>query len=196
METVWLWLYLIGFALFHSFLLHPPVLAWIRAQSPKLFSVHRLLYNKISSLALLALPWLFPEQLKVVYQLSAPWFWLAAGLSLFGACLIFWVIAVQFDLFHFLGYRHLAQPNLGPVSDQPLVTRGVFAWCRHPLYFGLILALWSLPVQWRLTLHLAVFSSLYCFIGSFFEEARLLDKFGDAYRNYQKSTPRLIPFLF
>jgi protein-S-isoprenylcysteine O-methyltransferase Ste14 len=33
----------------------------------------------------------------------------------------------------------------------------------------------------------------YFYIGSVLEEKRLIEKFGEAYTNYQKSVPRIIP---
>jgi protein-S-isoprenylcysteine O-methyltransferase Ste14 len=35
--------------------------------------------------------------------------------------------------------------------------------------------------------------TLYIYIGSIFEERRLIAEFGEAYREYQRSVPRLIP---
>jgi protein-S-isoprenylcysteine O-methyltransferase Ste14 len=35
--------------------------------------------------------------------------------------------------------------------------------------------------------------TLYLYIGSVFEEQRLVDEFGDNYINYQQDVPRLIP---
>ena len=34
---------------------------------------------------------------------------------------------------------------------------------------------------------------MYFYIGSVFEEKRLIEKFGEAYIRYQKSAPRIIP---
>jgi len=42
---------------------------------------------------------------------------------------------------------------------------------------------------------LALFGALsvYLYVGTFFEERRLVHEFGDAYREYQRQVPRLIP---
>ena len=54
-----------------------------------------------------------------------------------------------------------------------------------------IMALWP-----QMTANLAAFfavSTAYFYLGSIPEEDKLIDEFGDAYRRYQQSVPRLIP---
>jgi protein-S-isoprenylcysteine O-methyltransferase Ste14 len=34
---------------------------------------------------------------------------------------------------------------------------------------------------------------LYFYVGTFLEERRLVNKFGDAYRDYRKKVPRMLP---
>ena len=81
-------------------------------------------------------------------------------------------------------------------ENHQFVQSGPFRWMRHPTYFSMILellsgglilgawfSLWIIPVlflpvlAWRLKL----------------EEKALVEKFGDAYRIYQRTTPALLP---
>jgi len=73
------------------------------------------------------------------------------------------------------------------------VVRGPYQWVRHPLYLFMILMIWSCP---DLTTDRLLFNGLWTVwivIGSIFEERDLVLEFGDAYREYQRKVPMLIP---
>ena len=78
---------------------------------------------------------------------------------------------------------------------ETLVTRGPYHYVRHPIYLGafvFIIAQALLAANWFLLLPaLAVVTLFYMQIGK--EEAMLIDRFGDEYREYMKRTPRFIP---
>jgi methanethiol S-methyltransferase len=79
-------------------------------------------------------------------------------------------------------------------ASQPFVVRGPYLWVRHPLYFFLILMIWSYPVLTVDRLLFNVLWTVWVCVGTFFEEADLLLDFGEAYRDYQRKVPRLIPW--
>ena len=67
---------------------------------------------------------------------------------------------------------------------------------RHPLYTAGLLFLWLTPGMSLNSLTLYIASSLYILVGAYFEERKLLREFGQAYAEYQKQTPMIIPRLF
>src|SRR5690348_15860070 len=79
---------------------------------------------------------------------------------------------------------------------QRLVTYGVFAWVRNPLYLGNFL-IWTgftviSGVYWFLPLAIVIFAIEYSLIMRY-EEGRLESIFGAEYLAYKQSTPRWIP---
>ena len=87
-------------------------------------------------------------------------------------------------------------PSLSGVrKDAFLVSTGPYAIIRHPIYLGafVFLAALSLVAANLLILlpAIALLALLYTQIGG--EEATLIEKFGDEYREYMKRTPRFIP---
>jgi protein-S-isoprenylcysteine O-methyltransferase Ste14 len=74
-----------------------------------------------------------------------------------------------------------------------LVTRGLYCWMRHPLYTGGLLFIWFTPLMTRNLLALIVGLTLYLILGAFLEERRLLHEFGEAYAEYRRCVPMLIP---
>jgi protein-S-isoprenylcysteine O-methyltransferase Ste14 len=74
-----------------------------------------------------------------------------------------------------------------------MVTDGIFAWLRNPMYVGLIMGLAGLSVllasDWTLVMTVVVAPVLH--FGVVKREERYLEaKFGDAYRGYKARVPR------
>ncbi len=84
-------------------------------------------------------------------------------------------------------------------DNHQLVTSGVYARIRHPMYTALFvygIAQAILIPNWLAgPSFLVAFTLLYCFrIGK--EEEMMRERFGALYREYMASTKRLVPFLF
>jgi protein-S-isoprenylcysteine O-methyltransferase Ste14 len=83
----------------------------------------------------------------------------------------------------------------GVKKDAVLVTTGLYGFVRHPIYSGafIFLAALTLVAANLLILlpTLALVTLLYASLDE--EEAMLIDRFGDEYREYMKRTPRFIP---
>jgi protein-S-isoprenylcysteine O-methyltransferase Ste14 len=77
-----------------------------------------------------------------------------------------------------------------------LVTGGPYAFVRHPIYSGIILAMLGtaigLSIIWVLPLIVFVPYSIYCALR---EEQFMCQQFGEAYRAYMRRTKMLVPFL-
>ena len=87
----------------------------------------------------------------------------------------------------------LLNPDLG---DHPgMIERGLYRYVRHPLYTLSILFIWLTPVLTWNALALNIGVTLYMVIGSYFEERKLLDAFGEEYAGYRQRTPMLVPGL-
>jgi protein-S-isoprenylcysteine O-methyltransferase Ste14 len=69
----------------------------------------------------------------------------------------------------------------------------MYRWVRHPLYFWGLVFIWLMPQMTVNRLALFAVFSVYLYVGTFFEERRLVEEFGDDYREYQRRVPRLIP---
>lgn len=80
-------------------------------------------------------------------------------------------------------------------EEHTLVTHGPYKWVRHPLYsvsfllfsgFSLLAANWFIPLTMLGTL-------VVLFLRTPIEEAKLIDRFGDEYRQYMRETGRYFP---
>jgi protein-S-isoprenylcysteine O-methyltransferase Ste14 len=84
-------------------------------------------------------------------------------------------------------------------KEHRMVTRGIYAWLRHPMYAAFWL--WALSQALLLPNWIAGISGLVGFGTLFFcrvghEERMMLETFGEEYRDYMARTKRLIPGVY
>jgi protein-S-isoprenylcysteine O-methyltransferase Ste14 len=175
---------LLLFSLVHTGLAHDAV----RVRLQRLLQLDarrfRFAYNLVSAL-LLAGAFLASRGDFPILWRSSGW----VRVLLYGiqaAALVGLVAALRtFDLRAFAGLRH-AEPAVP-------TTTGVFRICRHPLYLFTCVFFSAWPTMDLRMLIVAVWLWLYAWIGSIFEERKLIARFGDAYRDYQRRHARLLP---
>jgi len=69
----------------------------------------------------------------------------------------------------------------------------LYRYVRHPLYLGLLLGFWAVPLMTVGRLLFAFGFSAYILIGVQFEERDLLQQFGERYRRYREQVGMLLP---
>ncbi len=94
--------------------------------------------------------------------------------------------------------RTLYTVRLSVQAGHRLVTTGPYRLVRHPGYFGFLLALPGMGLALGSVAVLAFTFGIAAWLVVRIrdEEAMLVVQFGDAYRDYQRRTKRLIPFLY
>jgi protein-S-isoprenylcysteine O-methyltransferase Ste14 len=87
--------------------------------------------------------------------------------------------------------------TFGLKEGHELVTDGPYAVTRHPIYTGILLAILGSALTWNstLTLILAALLAVPFFLHTVYEESLFEHHFGEAYFEYQKRVPRLVPFV-
>ena len=115
-------------------------------------------------------------------------------MQILGAGLLLWT---PWDLKEFIGLRQWERQRKGEEEAQGrnerLFTGKGYGLVRHPLYLGCSLLLAFHPVQTRNSAATAAAVVAYFYIGTFFEERRMVRKFGEAYREYQRRvSPRTL----
>jgi protein-S-isoprenylcysteine O-methyltransferase len=82
-------------------------------------------------------------------------------------------------------------------ENHQLVKDGPFRFMRHPTYFSMILELLSAGVILGAVYTVAVVFLVFIpalYLRLKLEEFALVEKFGDAYKNYQRTTPAIFPY--
>ena len=189
--------YVTFYAAVHSWLASQRVKDWARRVfGPETDCWYRLAFNVVVSVQLIPLlvllVWL-PD--RPLYTLPPPWGWLAflgQVAAFVGIGYGIWLT----DAWHFLGLRQMIERTTDRCRRRcpPLVIFGLYRWVRHPLYFLGLVFIWLTPQMTVNRLSLFAALSVYLYVGTFFEERRLIAEFGPPYREYQRQVPRLFPY--
>ncbi len=202
LNAVLIFVTLMAFGVVHSLLASHPA----KRFAQRLIGVnvaaatYRLVYNVLALATILpALYLVFRLPDRELYRFSAPWDSVVLGLQVLAVAGLIYSV-YQMDVWFFLGLRQLGEPprlgirySIDSTSTSQLVTNGLHRFVRHPLYTTSLIVLYltsPLSLNW---LAFAISCNVYFFIGSIFEEHKLLREFGDAYRAYQQRVPRLLP---
>lgn len=184
-----------GWALYfalHSLLASEAVKRWVARRAPAAAPWYRVWYNGIALLLFVPLLW-------YTFHQPADRLHASRGLAITGALLagigagLLKKAFSHYNVGEFLGWQRAA------ATEEPLITSGLNARVRHPLYLAtavFIAGLWLLyPTAALLAVVLA--AALYLPIGIYLEEKKLLRQYGQAYRDYQQRvTHRLIPGIW
>ncbi len=169
---------------------------WAKALARQLLGptadrLYRLLYNLIGGLSFLPVLAVVAWQPgTTLYTIPLPWSAVAVALQALALALIL-IGLLQTGITGFLGLRQLLQPALEEPAK--LEVSGLYRWVRHPLYTAGLIFIWLSPIMTTSSLALTVGLTAYIYIGSIFEERRLVTEFGQAYLDYQRRVPRLLP---
>lgn len=183
------------FGLQHSIMARAPVKQWLSRAVPR--RVERSTYVLSTSLALGLLFWQWRALPATIWQLrSQPWVtsvWVSYGAG--------WALAVaatfMIDHGQFLGLRQAGWFTGRPPSPESLSVsrRWLYAWVRHPMMVGLLIAFWATPDMTAGHLLFALAASGYIAVGVHFEERDLRRHLGTAYDDYAQRVPRFVPGL-
>jgi protein-S-isoprenylcysteine O-methyltransferase Ste14 len=105
------------------------------------------------------------------------------------------LIPLEFWMFRSIGGG--ITPTVATRADHRLVTHGPYRWVRHPLYSigtGIFLAQSIINANWFVAI-LSVIALKLILMRLPKEEAQLIARFGDDYREYMQRTGRLLPRL-
>jgi protein-S-isoprenylcysteine O-methyltransferase Ste14 len=166
-----------------------------RLLHPLFGRAYRLSYNLFSALhigLILICGQLFLAENSASFDLSA-WMDTLITSSRWLGIVIILAALTQYDLGLFGGLRQLRQSSIPVDGDEPLHLSGMHRYIRHPIYLGAYLYLWGGGVD-EFGLQTAFWGSVYLYIGSWFEERKLIARYGQSYIKYREKVPAIFPF--
>jgi len=187
LAAVWL-----GYFALHSLLASLAVKRWVARNRPRWMPAYRLFYN-LAAILLLLPPLAMTLALRgePLWQWSGPWRWISAALTL--AALFGFVRSLRhYDSAEFLGLRQWRHRERNVEDQEHFHISPLHRYVRHPWYsLGLVLV-WSQDMD-PAFLTSAIAITLYFAAGSWLEERKLMIYHGEAYREYRRRVPGLIP---
>ena len=186
---------LIQFPVAHSLLLSKRGRSFLTKLAPRKFGdhLHVTTYVIVASLQVLALFLLWTPTGVTWWEASGAMLWLltalyAASWFLLGKAIFDAGFTLQTGS---LGWWAVYRNRRPAYPGMP--TQGLFTLCRQPIYLAFACTLWTVPVWTPDQLLIATVLTAYCVIGPLFKEARSASLFGEAFADYRKIHPYLIP---
>ena len=180
------------FAIQHSVMARQGFKRWWTRIVPA--SVERSTYVLSTSLVLLILYWQWQPIPVPVWTVQDP----IAAAAINGIFWLGWVVLVAstFMLNHFelFGLSQVFARLFGKrLSEAKFRTPSLYRHVRHPIYLGVLLAVWATPAMTAGHLLFALVITGYILIGIQLEEHDLIQQFGDQYRRYRQHAAMLVP---
>jgi len=94
--------------------------------------------------------------------------------------------------------RHAGKPTDALEATTQLVQSGIYRFIRHPLYASLLALAWGIFFKSPSLLDgcIATVTTAFLYATARADEAECLDRFGDEYAGYMKTTRMFIPHVF
>lgn len=192
---------IILFAVFgytHSLLASEKIKIHFKKVFGDLIAFYRLLYNLLTVVSLYIIYLISPKPHIKIYDLQNPFdlvILIPQFLSLAGIIWAFKYICFK----EFIGLDQInrfLQKNYTTELDENFTLRieGPYKYSRHPIYFFSITFLLFRPTMDLFYLTFFLCTVVYFYIGSYFEEKKLVRQFGVLYEDYRKEVPRIIPY--
>ena len=163
-----------------------------------LIAFYRLLYNLLAVVSLYIIYLILPKPHIKIYDLQYPFdlvILIPQFLSLAGIIWAFKYICFK----EFIGLDQInrfIEKNYTTELDEDFTLRieGPYRYSRHPVYFFSVTFLLFRPTMDLFYLTFLLCTVVYFYIGSYFEEKKLVRQFGELYEDYRKEVPRIIPY--
>ena len=176
----------------HSGTIRPSFRAWLSCAVPPHYQPAA--YAIASGTVLAAVVLLWQSSQKVLIDIQGPLELLFRTISLLAIVGLVWGVRAlkTFDPF---GQGSITARLHGKQERPPhLVLRGPYFWVRHPLYFFMLVLIWSAPDVNSDRLLLNMLWTSWIVYGSYLEERDLFAEFGERYHRYQRTVPMLLPW--
>lgn len=185
----------VGFVIYftlHSLLASLTLKRIIARHWPGFMPAYRLTYNILAVVLFLPLLWLAQQNPgPLLWQWQGDWAVLANGLALAAIISFFWSLK-SYDNGVFIGWRQWKNRLLDTDDPGQLSISTQHRFVRHPWYFFGLVILWTRDINLSQLLTYGLIT-LYLVIGSRLEERKLIELYGEAYKQYRERVPGLLP---
>lgn len=182
----------ICYGILHSLLASSGFKQLLKKRFGEKFVSYRLFYTFFAATGLIAII-LFQASISLLALFKPNAAVRISGQLIAVAGLAIMIVCIKKYFMQTSGLRWLIESN----STDKLMITGIHRFVRHPLYLGTFIFIWGC---WLIAPSLSLLISnfiitAYTLIGIQFEEKKLVTEFGEAYKEYRKKVPMIIPRL-
>jgi protein-S-isoprenylcysteine O-methyltransferase Ste14 len=187
------------YAWIHTVLASTRVKESIKKNFGNRIAFYRLGYNLFAIVSLFLIYELSPKPHVIIYDLPKPYDVLILIPQFTALIGIFWSFK-YICIREFIGINQIERYIQKRYSsdldeDLTLTIGGPYKYSRHPIYFFSIMFLLFRPTMDLFYLTFFLLIVAYFYIGSYYEEKKMVKSFGEIYTNYQKSVSQIFPSI-
>ena len=155
--------------------------------------VERSTFVLVTCAILITMFWQWRHLPGTLWELSGPAAWFVQGVSFLGWGIVL-VSTFLIDHFELFGLKQVVRYFLGKTAaSAQFQERSLYRRVRHPLMLGFLIAFWATPVMTMGHLFFAAMCTGYILVGIQVEERTLIAEHGEAYQDYRRRVPMLLP---
>jgi protein-S-isoprenylcysteine O-methyltransferase Ste14 len=179
----------------HSTLVATTVTDYMRKKLGDSFRFYRLFYNTVSLLTLIPLIYYSNSVEQAPFFRWEGYLVIVRYLMIVTSIFLFVTGARHYSMSQLFGIHQIktGRANQAISGYGTLDTSGILSAIRHPWYTGGILLVWASDLSLS-TLLINIIISTYFVVGTFLEEKKLLQEFGERYREYQRNVSMFFPY--
>lgn len=187
------------YAVIHSLLASEKIKNIVSEKTGKLFAFYRFFYVAFAVILLYLLIETAPRLDIVIYDLNYPYDLFTLILQLVAVFGFYWAIRYTCAK-EFFGFSQIGRYLNGSYSEAEgdenlyLMKLGPYKYMRHPYYFFIILFMLARPFMDLQYLIFCICAVIYFYIGGYYEERKLINKFGNEYLEYMSKVPKIVPY--
>jgi len=176
----------------HSGMVRAPFRSWLASALPR--SYHAAVYAVASGTVLAGVVFLWQTSSTVLFRIQGPLQWLPRTLCLLALAGFVWAILALRTFDPFGRIPIMVELRGKPLRSPEFVLRGPYLWVRHPLYFFVLVLIWSASEVTSDRLFFNLLWTGWIVVATMLEERDLVAEFGEGYRRYQRTVPMLLPW--
>ncbi|MCX7170281.1 MAG: hypothetical protein NTY41_08325 [Proteobacteria bacterium] len=176
----------------HSGMMRVSFRTWLSSAIPRHYQPAT--YAIVSGLVLTTVVLLWQTSQTVLFRIQGPLRLLPHAISFLAIAGFIWGVHAlrTFDAFGRIPIE--VRLHGKPLRPPELVLQGPYLWVRHPLYFFMLILIWSTPNLTSDRLLFNVLWTIWIVLGACLEEKDVVAEFGESYRHYQDTAPMLLPW--
>ncbi len=184
----------------HSILATTTLKQKLRNSYSAAFRFYRIFYTLFSGVFFTFIVWWFIQkhEYHFLFKSVSVLKYLGIVMAVSGLLFTGWGV-LRYGIAEFTGINSFFKIENSKSTEKPTLNKsGINSWVRHPIYTGIVFAMFGLLLllPTKMTLMAIIITSVYLEIGIRLEEQKLIEEFGSDYEEYRKRVKKIIPFVY
>ena len=186
---------LILWCIIHSVMIDNKFIRFMENKFKSNVRYYRLFYNITATISLIPIMIFAYSIPKIIYFQWDGYFIILQVIFILVSLIIFFAGSRNYDFLQFIGIQQITDISVSKSLSKSgkLKTEGILGLTRHPWYTAFFILLWARELN-STSILINIIFSIYLVVGTYLEEQKLKNEFGEAYTKYQKDVSMLLPF--